>query len=405
MNSKIIEVSNLSKIYTRKQAVTYSTFREHLIEKISFKNKLKNQEFYALNNLSFTLAEGETLGVIGNNGAGKSTLLKILSKITLPSAGKVILQGKVASLLEVGTGFHPELTGRENVYFNGAILGMKKSEIKKKFDEIVDFSGVSNFIDNQIKFYSSGMQLRLAFAVAAHLDPEILIIDEVLAVGDIAFQQKCMQKMSEVSRSGRTIIFVSHNLAAVQKLCTRSIYINKGSLVLNGKSEDVIKEYTLQNTQTEKQYSFNLDLASNYKGYLNTIQLINKSRNDKLIFVGDQWSIQAEIILQYDIDHFIFGVGMKNALGVAVNTSYSEPLSLKKGKYLFEFYNDKLLFEAGNYEILIGLSTFESTFFYKEGVINFTINDSLNNLNNNRIIRTKGIGIILNQMQYSFNQI
>ena len=199
--------------------------------------------FYALNDVSFDVAEGEVLGVIGTNGAGKSTLLKILSKITAPSSGTIDLYGRVASLLEVGTGFHPELTGRENVFMNGTLLGMKAKEVEQKFDEIVDFSGVEAFIDTPVKRYSSGMQVRLAFAVAAHLEPEILLIDEVLAVGDAAFQKRCLGKMEDVSQSGRTILFVSHNISAINRLCSRGILLEDGRIVANGETQDITSQY------------------------------------------------------------------------------------------------------------------------------------------------------------------
>jgi len=190
-------------------------------------------EFWALRGVSFEVRQGEALGIIGPNGAGKSTLLKILSRITEPTAGRVLLTGRVSSLLEIGTGFHPELTGRENVFLNGAILGMKKAEIRAKFDEIVAFSEVERFLDTPLKRYSTGMRMRLAFAVAAHLEPEILIIDEVLAVGDAAFQRKCLGKMDEVAQRGRTVIFVSHNMSAIQRLCTRGILVHQGRLLVD----------------------------------------------------------------------------------------------------------------------------------------------------------------------------
>lgn len=203
----------------------------------------------ALNDISFDVAVGEVLGVIGNNGAGKSTLLKILSRITEPTRGEIILQGRLSSLLEVGTGFHPELTGRENVYLNGTILGMKKREVETKFDEIVSFSGVEKFIDTPVKRYSSGMKVRLAFAVAAHLEPEILLIDEVLAVGDVEFQKKCLGKMESISQEGRTVLFVSHNLDAVSQLCSRCILLKDGDLAFNGDVSTCIDLY-LQNEQS-----------------------------------------------------------------------------------------------------------------------------------------------------------
>jgi lipopolysaccharide transport system ATP-binding protein len=201
-------------------------------------------EFKALDNVSFEIKQGEVLGIIGKNGAGKSTLLKILSRVTTPSQGKIMVRGRLASLLEVGTGFHPELTGRENIFLNGAILGMTRHEIRSKFDEIVDFSGIEKFIDTPVKRYSSGMYVRLAFAIAAHLDPEILIIDEVLAVGDAEFQKKCLGKMHDVSsREGRTILFVSHNMSAVTSLCTSCVYLKGGKIHMTGKPETVVGEY------------------------------------------------------------------------------------------------------------------------------------------------------------------
>jgi lipopolysaccharide transport system ATP-binding protein len=201
------------------------------------------EEFLALKDVSFEVKRGEVLGIIGRNGAGKSTLLKILSRITEPSEGRVTIRGRVASLLEVGTGFHPELTGRENIYLNGAILGMSRAEIRKKFDEIVAFAEVEKFLDTPVKRYSSGMYVRLAFAVAAHLEPEILVVDEVLAVGDAEFQKKCLGKISEVAGGGRTVLFVSHNMAAVETLCPRSIHLASGAVLSNGKTSEIVRAY------------------------------------------------------------------------------------------------------------------------------------------------------------------
>ena len=201
------------------------------------------EEFWALRDISFEVKRGEVVGIIGRNGAGKSTLLKVLSRITEPTAGRVILRGRVASLLEVGTGFHPELTGRENIYLNGAILGMTRAEIKRKFDEIVAFSEVERFLDTPVKRFSSGMYVRLAFAVAAHLEPEILIVDEVLAVGDAQFQKKCLGKMGAVARGGRTVLFVSHNMAAVESLCSRAVVLQNGHLLVDCSTRDAIDSY------------------------------------------------------------------------------------------------------------------------------------------------------------------
>jgi lipopolysaccharide transport system ATP-binding protein len=201
------------------------------------------RDFWALRDISFTVAPGEVVGLVGRNGAGKSTLLKLLSRITEPTEGRAVLRGRMASLLEVGTGFHPDLTGRENIFLNGAILGMKRAEIARKFDEIVEFSEIAGFLDTPVKRYSSGMYVRLAFAVAAHLEPEILVIDEVLAVGDAAFQKKCLGKMQDVATHGRTVLFVSHNLAAVQSLCSRAVMLAGGRVIATGPTAAVLAQY------------------------------------------------------------------------------------------------------------------------------------------------------------------
>jgi lipopolysaccharide transport system ATP-binding protein len=249
-----IRVENLGKSYSVNHAeerLPYKTLRDTLTRLATAPARRWRagghggvvEKFWALRDVNFDVQPGEVVGIIGRNGAGKSTLLKILSRITMPTTGRATIRGRVGSLLEVGTGFHPELTGRENIYMNGSILGMSRAEIRRKFDEIVDFSGVEKFIDTPVKRYSSGMQVRLAFAVAANLDPEILIIDEVLAVGDAEFQKKCLGKMHDVARNGRTILFVSHNLLAVRTLCTKAIHIYAGTIQQSGDTELVINKY------------------------------------------------------------------------------------------------------------------------------------------------------------------
>jgi len=249
-----IRVENLSKRYLLGQRNQETMLRERIVNflKHPFASAGSAGDIlWALKNVSFSIREGEVVGVIGRNGAGKSTLLKILSKITYPTSGRMKVHGRVASLLEVGTGFHEELTGRENIYLNGSILGMKKKEVDEKLDEIVEFSGVERFIDTPIKRYSSGMRLRLGFAVAAHLDPDVLIIDEVLAVGDAVFQKKCLSLMEDLREGGRTVLFVSHNMAAVENLCSRGIWIDSGSIREDGPAQRVISSYmtTFANTQ------------------------------------------------------------------------------------------------------------------------------------------------------------
>lgn len=245
-----IKVENISKKYIlgHKRNLTKSTFRDVVADGFSniFSGKKKEsnkEEFWALKDVNFEVEQGDRLGIVGHNGAGKSTLLKILSRITDPTQGSIKLTGRVASLLEVGTGFHPELTGRENIFLNGAILGMRKHEIIKSFDAIVDFAGIEKFLDTPVKRYSSGMYVRLGFAIAAHLEPEILIIDEVLAVGDADFQKKCLGKMRDVSESGRTLLFVSHNLTAIQSLCNKSLFFEKGRLIEHGDTQQIVSSY------------------------------------------------------------------------------------------------------------------------------------------------------------------
>jgi len=271
--STVISVENMGKKYTisHQQNVDNSSLREVITNSItSFGKRILTpftphpssftglkEDFWALKDVSFEVKQGDRIGIIGRNGAGKSTLLKILSRITEPTTGRVRIKGRVASLLEVGTGFHPELTGRENIYLNGAILGMGKQEIQRKFDEIVAFAEIEKFLDTPVKRYSSGMYVRLAFAVAAHLEPEILIVDEVLAVGDAQFQKKCLGKMEDVGREGRTVLFVSHNLSAVRDLCSRALVLDRGEGVLDDAVDSAIERYqTLSNSEENKTASW-----------------------------------------------------------------------------------------------------------------------------------------------------
>ena len=254
MSNNIITASNVSKRYTLGHLNPTGDGVRHILETFlrnpgqwlrdrAEQKRKGSEEFWALKDVSFTIKQGEVVGIVGRNGAGKSTLLKILSRITEPTTGRIEIDGRVASLLEVGTGFHGDLSGRENIFLNGAILGMTKVEIKKKFDEIVAFSEIEKFLDTPVKRYSSGMFVRLAFAVAAHLEPEILIVDEVLAVGDAAFQKKCLGKMDEVARGGRTVLFVSHNMTVIRQLCTKGILLNQGQVLKAGDIGEVVDMY------------------------------------------------------------------------------------------------------------------------------------------------------------------
>jgi lipopolysaccharide transport system ATP-binding protein len=257
MSEVVIKGEGLGKKYiiAHQHSASYQTFREKLVKTVKglpkYLQKQKasgpgdaKEEFWSLKNLNFEINQGDVVGIIGRNGAGKSTLLKLISRITEPTTGRLELTGRVASLLEVGTGFHPELTGRENIFLNGVIFGMTQPEIRRKFDEIVEFSGVEKFLDTPVKRYSSGMYVRLAFAVAAHLEPEILVVDEVLAVGDVEFQNKCLGKMKDVSQTdGRTVLFVSHNMAAIQSLCSKGLFLEKGGLRYAGTIEETLAQY------------------------------------------------------------------------------------------------------------------------------------------------------------------
>lgn len=275
MSKPIIEVENLGKRY-RLGRVGARSLRDELENGWRrLRGGLPQEDardFWALRGVSFSVNEGEVLGIIGRNGSGKSTLLKLLSRITEPTTGRAILRGRVASLLEVGTGFHPELSGRENIFLNGAIMGMTRTEVQRKFDEIIDFAGVEQFLDTPVKRYSSGMRVRLGFAVAAHLEPEILIVDEVLAVGDAEFQRKCLGKMQDVATEGRTVLFVSHQMPMIQHLCPRALMLSRGKAMLDGEAADVIHEYLSENSIDEAASCVDLTSPprerSHYRGLL-----------------------------------------------------------------------------------------------------------------------------------------
>lgn len=317
------------------------------------------EDFWALKDVNFEVERGEVLGVIGRNGAGKSTLLKILSRITEPTEGRVKLRGRVASLLEVGTGFHQELTGRENIFLNGAILGMTRLEIQRKFDEIVDFAGVDRFLDTPVKRYSSGMYVRLAFAVAAHLDPEILIVDEVLAVGDAAFQKKCLGKMGDVAtRDGRTVLFVSHNLAAVQRLCPRSLMLSDGRMVADGPSEAVVGQYV---SQTAEPTRICLDERNDRLGTgLVRFTSVKLKDPDGIELKSFRSGSSAAIVLNFenrsggDLEDVVVALGVDDALGQRITLFSSEssvtgPISVPRDVSAIELAIDRMPFLPGRY--------------------------------------------------------
>jgi lipopolysaccharide transport system ATP-binding protein len=397
----IIEVRNLSKKYKIGERQRYLSLRDSVSNLFSKKNtpdgsgQVKGSEFWALDDVNFDIQAGESIGIIGRNGAGKSTLLKILSRITPPTKGSVILRGRMASLLEVGTGFHSELTGRENVFMNGSILGLKKREIEAKFDEIVDFSGVEQFIDTPLKHYSSGMQLRLAFAVAAHLEPEILVIDEVLAVGDSIFQQKCMDKMTQLSQTeNRTILFVSHNLFAVKQLCKKVILIDKGSLIKNGESQDVIDFYNQRSAIKGKE----IDLKSINRNDKNAHRIIfDKIVFEKLNFqFGDNISFLLSIEKRVDIlddCDLEFGIAIYNQDGQCIvhasnifkNQKITLSKILSKATYLFDIESNGL--RTGKYTVTLFLRANGIIEDWLSQVVEFEINEgNPYNFNNTKMI-------------------
>jgi lipopolysaccharide transport system ATP-binding protein len=348
MSDTVISVEHISKKY-RLGVIGTGTFRDDLkiwaaklrgkpnplskIGETDYGNR-SGDTLMALDDVSFTVNQGEALGIIGRNGAGKSTLLKILSRVTTPTSGKIKVKGRIASLLEVGTGFHPELTGRENIFLNGAILGMTRAEVTRKFDEIVDFSGVEKFIDTPVKRYSSGMYVRLAFAVAAHLDPEILIVDEVLAVGDAEFQKKCLGKMGDVAKEGRTVLFVSHNMSAIQDLCKDVIWINKGIIKQRDRTSNVVSSYLSINSINIFSQKWN-DITQAPGN--NIVRLTSAEIKVPSGFDINYLTIETplEIIIQiynYRPDlKFVFNIHLNTLDGICVFNSYSSLSSYSKG--------------------------------------------------------------------------
>ncbi|WP_018343011.1 ABC transporter ATP-binding protein [Cytophaga aurantiaca] len=361
----ILEVQSIGKKFSiQHQRQPYLSIRDSLAHLFS-KNQTQ-EDFWALRNVSFNVMPGESIGIIGKNGAGKSTLLKILSKITPPSTGKITCRGRIASLLEVGTGFHPELTGRENIYLNGSILGLKKTEITKQFDAITAFSGVENFLDTPLKHYSSGMQLRLAFAVAAHLEPDILIIDEVLAVGDADFQKKCMGKMNEVSKNGRTILFVSHNMGQLESLCSKAFILENGISSPLMQSSEAIKQY-LQTSQTKSaitNHSINASILIEQFAVHSTFIYSNESVKISLALqFASKILLKSIALLLYNSAGVRIGIiDLRNAISTSSN-SFRTTLELHKlplvaGTYSFGLYIDSDA-GSGNYLDLICLDVLE----------------------------------------------
>lgn len=365
----IVKVENLSKHYELgARVVGYATLRESLTNAVrSGLNGLqrrnhKNESIWALRDVSFTVSAGEVLGIIGQNGAGKSTLLKILSRITEPTTGRAELYGRAGSLLEVGTGFHPELTGRENIYLNGAILGMTRPEIQRKFDEIVAFAELEKFLDTPVKRYSSGMYMRLAFAVAAYLDPEILVVDEVLAVGDAMFQKKCLGRMRDISSEGRTVLFVSHNMAAVRSLCSRGILLSGGRKVFEGTANECVDRYLAEITQNAVN-EVDLDSVRRSQGVnpglkLRKIRLASPDGRP-LVRSGDPLEVELTFTVSEPLDEVVLGVKVLSADNVSIlecrsSHSYGVIDRLEPGDYSVQCRIDQNVLSPGLYLLNVG---------------------------------------------------
>lgn len=368
----VISVRNVGKTFriaSAQQRIT--TLAELVAQKLRqpFTRRQRETEFEALEDVSFEVRRGEVLGIIGRNGAGKSTLLKILSQITPPTRGEIDLHGRVGSLLEVGTGFHPELTGRENIYLNGAILGMSRGEIAREFDNIVAFAETERFLDVPVKRYSSGMYVRLAFAVAAHLRPDILIVDEVLAVGDLSFQRKCLGKMDEVAHhSGATVLFVSHQMAAVRSLCSRVILLESGRLLEDGGVDAVLANYFALNGATQ---SATIDLPGGEneaptRGIAVHVSDID-GRARSTFQLSEPWRARVEFELHRPLPHVIAALGLRSLEGVPLITWWSAPRDLGAGRYSVEF-ECRVPFSAGTLSFTIGISSQEQTLYYVESV-------------------------------------
>lgn len=387
-----IEVSKISKSYriTHEQKANYKSLRDDIaalfLSPVSLVTgrRLKTEEFWALKDASFKVDHGEVVGIIGRNGSGKSTLLKILSRITEPTSGQAIMRGRVASLLEVGTGFHPELTGRENIYFNGSILGMTKREINQKFDEIIAFAEIEKFLDTPVKFYSSGMYVRLAFAVAAHLEPDILIVDEVLAVGDAAFQRKCLGKMRTVAGEGRTVLFVSHSMESIKQLCSRVVLLENGQVKADGSVTKVTNEYIGRYGGAKPVYEF--EPSPKRLADLRKI-VISNSRGQKTseLSAGEDWSIDINYDIKEELKRTLLTVEiLSDTYEVLYETSDSDGLKeipvRRVGNYNARLNLDQFHLGPGNYLIHIALHTPGKLLIHEANDLPITVSPDQNDI-------------------------
>ena len=392
----MITVDRLGKAYKLGQKdQTYPTFRDAIVgaAKAPFRRfrhlsgaSVEDQPFWALKDVSFEVRQGEVIGIVGHNGAGKSTLLKILSRITEPTRGRAVLRGRVASLLEVGTGFHPELSGRENIYLNGSILGMKKTEIDRKFDEIVAFANVEQFLDTPVKHFSSGMYVRLAFAVAAHLEPEILIVDEVLAVGDAQFQRKCLGKMQEVAKSeGRTVLFVSHNMGAIQTLCDRGLLLSQGSVMCIGSMANVIQAYLMAQDSAPSERD-DLRYAKRSLGRMprtaefHSAAILNEvgSVVNRPLGFGEPFLVEVAVYAHTTLEDASIIIGIESQTGLRISTAHS----IEEGKvFTFRKSTTKkiavqfpdLVLTPGRYRVSFGIKSAGAFIDFIEQAVEFEV--------------------------------
>lgn len=394
MSDIAISVDNISKLYQIGDTSSGS-LRETITGFFSSGKNVRTEDFWALKDISFQVKKGEAVGIVGKNGAGKSTLLKVLSRITEPTQGRIEINGRVSSLLEVGTGFHPELTGRENVFLNGTILGMSRAEVKSKFDEIVDFSGVEKFLDTPVKRYSSGMKVRLAFAVAAHLEPEILIVDEVLAVGDADFQKKCLGKMEDVAGQGRTILFVSHNMAAVKNLCSRSILLKGGHLVKEDTTEKVVDYYLQNSTNLTSVVEIAPPSGEHVVGYAEKVLIENEYGSPTSILpLAKPWQVKVYFKVKEKIPHFVVSLGFTTSEDVAIKTTWSKPRDISPGRYVATFREEQIFFTSGKYKLKVGLSSRQRPVHYVPDAGYIEFEDYVDK----SIALRSNSGIVLNQM-------
>ena len=391
----VLEVRNLGKKYliSHKQDNHYKSLRDVMTNKSKeaialfniFKENTKQknnsmEEFWALKDINFEINQGDKVGIIGRNGAGKSTLLKLLSRITEPTKGTISYNGKIASLLEVGTGFHPELTGRENVYLNGAILGMKKAEIRKQFDEIVAFAEVENFLDTPVKRYSSGMGVRLAFAVAAHINTDILIVDEVLAVGDAKFQKKSLEKMDSISKSGRTLLFVSHNMGAISQLCDKGILLQNGTIAYQGEVGETISQYNNINERNTVDIN-QLNTTKDKKVELKEIKIYDSKVKEKSSFdIAEKINIR----LDYEVKEKLNGLQMAVTFyrnGIPIFHSYNTDdmetklFESRPGRHVSTLTINQMFLKPGVYTVRCTAGTPDELIFDMQDIVNFSVEE------------------------------